>query len=256
MTRKFNLALITGATSGIGEALAKLLASKGIPLLLTGRNQAKLEELKSSLKTKVEILAADLSSKEGRKVLIDKIFELKVDLLVNNAGFGFYGEIVDVETKALLEMIELDVLAVVELTAEVAKSMIKNGQKGVIMNVSSVAAFHVLPNLATYSASKAFLNSFSRAVDFELMGKGIRVLASCPGRVATGFQTRASGGKVKSGDGGLFMTSEFAADEIWRQILNEKPVHVFDWKYRFSTFMTHFIPTSWAARIGRSFMKK
>lgn len=256
MTRKFNRALITGATSGIGESLAILLASKGIPLILTGRNQAKLEELKSSLKTQIEIVVGDLSSKEDRKVLVNKISEFKVDLLINNAGFGFYGEIVEVETDALLEMIELDVMAVVELTAEAAKSMVKNGQKGIIMNVSSVAAFHVLPNLATYSASKAFLNSFSRAVDFELMEKGIRVLASCPGRVATGFQSRASGGKVKSNDGGLFMTSEFAAKEIWKQILCEKPVHIFDWKYRFSTFMTYFIPTSWAARIGRSFMKK
>lgn len=256
MTRKFNLALITGATSGIGEAVATLLASKGIPLLLTGRNHAKLEEMKSSLQTKVEIIAADLSSKEDRKKIISLIHDLKVDLLINNAGFGFYGEIVDVETEELLDMIELDVISVVELTAEAAKSMVKNSQKGVILNVSSVAAFHVLPNLAVYSASKAFLNSFSRAVDFELMDKGIRVLASCPGRVATGFQSRASGGKVKSAEGGLFMTSEFAADEIWNQVLSENPVRIFDWKYRLSTFMTHFIPTSWAAKIGRSFMKK
>lgn len=253
---KFTSALITGATSGIGESLAKLLASKKIPLLLTGRNQAKLEELKSTLPTQVEIMAADLSLKEDRKRLIHLMNDRTVDLVINNAGFGFYGEVVCVETDALLDMIELDVMAVVELTVEAAKSMNKNAQKGVIMNVSSVAAFHVLPNFAVYSASKAFVNSFSRTVNFELEGKGIHVLASCPGRVATAFQSRASGGKTKSADGGPFMTSEFAADEIWRQIVCKKPIHIFDWRYRLTTFLTYLIPVSWAARIGRKFMKK
>lgn len=256
MTKNFNLALVTGATSGIGEALAKLLASKGVPLLLTGRNQAKLEELRSSLKTKVEVIAADLSLKEDRKKIVDLIYDRKVDLLINNAGFGVYGEIVSAETEALLNMIELDVMAVVELTVGAAKSMKKNDQKGVIMNISSAAAFHVLPNFAVYSASKAFLNSFSYAVDFELMDAGIRVLASCPGRVATAFQSRASGGKIQAGKSGLFMTSEFAAEEIWRQIVNETPIHIFDWRYRLSTFLAYLVPTSWAAKIGRKFIKK
>ncbi len=253
---KFNLALITGATSGIGEALAKLLASKGIPLLLTGRNQAKLEELKASLNTKVEILTANLSLKEDRKRLVTLMDKLKVDLVINNAGFGAYGEVVKADTNELLDMIELDVMAVVELTVEAAKSMSKNGQKGTIMNISSVAAFHILPNFAVYSASKAFLNTFSQAADFELEEKGIRVLASCPGRVTTAFQTRASHGKAKSESGGVFMTSEFAADEIWRQIQSGKRIHSFDWRYRLSNLFAALVPTSWSARIGRKFMKK
>ena len=256
MKKTFNLALITGATSGIGEALACLLASKGVSLLLTGRNQAKLEELKSSLKTEVEIIAADLSVREDRKKVVDLIFERKVDLVINNAGFGTYGEVVEVDTEDLLDMINLDVSAVVELTVEAAKSMKKNDQKGVILNVSSVAAYHVLPNFAVYSASKAFLNTFSRSVDIELQDQGIRVLASCPGRVTTAFQSRASGGKVKSREGGLFMTKEFAAEEIWQQILNEKQIHIFDWKYRLTTFLAYLVPTSWAARVGRKFMRK
>lgn len=256
MTRKFNRALITGASSGIGEAVANLFASKGIPLLLTGRNQAKLEEMKASLGPDVDIVVADLASEEDRKKLVRQINDFKVDLLINNAGFGTYGEIVDEDPEALLDMIELDVNAVVELTVAAAKSMKKNGQKGVILNVSSAAAFHVLPNFAVYSASKAFLNSFSQAADFELMDDGIRVLASCPGRVATAFQARASGGKVKPQSGRLFMTPEFAAEEIWKQILKGKQVHIFDWRYRLSTYLTYLIPTSLAAKIGRKFMKK
>jgi len=255
---KFNLALVTGATSGIGEALAKLLADKGISLLLTGRNQSKLEEMKQLLEpeVKVEIVPADLVSREDRKKIIQKIHERQVDLLINNAGFGLYGPAISNETKIYSDMIEVDITAVMELTLEAAKAMERGKYKGVILNVSSAAAFHILPNMAVYSAAKAFVNSFSLTVDIELRKKGIRVLAACPGRVATEFQSRASERKKSSQEGGLFMSAEFAAQQIWYQILSQQPIHIFDWRYRMATYLSYLVPRELSAKIGAMWMKR
>jgi len=250
-------ALITGATSGIGESLARLLASKGIALILTGRNESKLQGLKAELSSQiaVETIAADLQDKNDRAKLVQIIREDSIDLLINNAGFGVYGPAISKNTTELLNVLELNAAAVLELTVEAAKTMVANNKKGIIMNISSVAAYHLIPNLAVYSATKAFVNNFSETLDFELKPKGVRVLTACPGKVATEFQTRASKGRVKLKAGGSVMSQEFAANEIWEQIQSKKSVHIFDWKYRFATFISKFIPKYIALRLAASSMK-
>lgn len=257
MNQRFKRALITGATSGIGEALARIAASKGIALVLTGRNQIKLNELKNELshQVPVEVLAVDLVSRQERKDVVYLIRDNPVDLLINNAGSGLYGPAITKNPQELLNMLELDAAAVLELTVEAAGAMLNAKQSGVIMNISSAAAFQIIPGLAVYSAAKAFVNSFSQSMDYELKEKGIRVLVACPGKVATQFSSRASGGKMKSEPGGTVMTTDFAANEIWNQIVKEKALHIFDWKYALSAFASSFIPTALAARIAASFMK-
>jgi len=246
----FRCAFVTGASSGIGKALCELLAREGIHLVITGRNKLSLYEIADQLRDYVNIVVypADLVDREERAQIIQKIHQLSPDLVINNAGSGLYGLGTKVELKSQLDMIELNVSALVEMTVEAAKAMIDARHPGVIMNISSVAGFVPFPGFSVYGASKAFVNSYSQAMDAELSGQQIRVLAACPGMVETNFSLRASQGKYQS-KGKKKMSAEYAAREIWKQILRRQPIRSFSFKYRFVSFMLqHVIPSRWAAK--------
>lgn len=246
----FRLCLITGASSGIGEALCYLMADQGIDLIITGRDLLKLKTLASNIKHKVnvEILDCDLSDQESRKKLVVHIHEKNPDLVINNAGFGIYGDAISSPVHEQLDILTVNGLAVVEITLESIKALLKNNRKGTILNVSSAAAFQVFPGFAVYSASKAFVNQFSESLDYETKARGIRTLAACPGMVKTGFRKRASKGNSESSQDLGVMEASFAAKEIWHQILKGKPIHIFNWRYRVATFFTRFLlPTSFIA---------
>lgn len=247
----FRLCLITGASSGIGEALCHLIADQGIDLMISGRDHLKLETLANTLKQKVnvEVLSVDLSNQISRKKLVERIHERNPDLVINNAGFGIYGDAISTPVDEQLDILTVNGLAVVEITLESIKALLKNNRKGTILNVSSAAAFQVFPGFAVYSASKAFVNQFSESLDYETKARGIRVLAACPGMVKTGFRKRASKGISESNQDFGAMEASFAAKEIWHQILKGKPIHIFNWRYRLATFFTRFlIPTSFVAK--------
>ena len=213
----FKLALVTGATSGIGLALSELLAKKGIPLILTGRDQKKLEELSQRLKAKV--FSANLDQPEGVILAVAHIRQHKPDLVINNAGLGFYGEAISIPASDQDLMIDVNVKALTVLTLAAAESMVKNKQKGTILNVSSVAPYFPSPGYATYSATKAYVNSFSESMDYELMPQNVRVLTACPGSVQTQFSSRASKGKQEgSKDDAIKLSAEETAEEMWTQI--------------------------------------
>lgn len=250
-------ALVTGATSGIGEALCYLLASKGIDLLITGRNAAQLDILQKALGSQVKVIPfqADLSTNEGRQQVIQHIQKHNPDLVVNNAGYGIYGEALEHSTKAQLEMLEVNSNVPLELTLEAARNFLSKKQQGIILNVSSVAAFHFFPYHAVYAASKSCVASFSQALDLELAPKGIRVLTSCPGVVATNFSRRAMQNQKSKMPKGA-MTPQFAAEQIWKQIQSGKRCHTFDWRYRLAIFLMHFIPATLLAKIMRSAIQK
>jgi short-subunit dehydrogenase len=255
-TAKFSLALVTGATSGIGEGLAHFLADKGIPLFLTGRNAQKLQEMKNILSQKVpvEILSVDLIKNEERKQLVNKIKELSPDLVINNAGMSIYGEILKSETQDVLNIIELNINALVELTLASARSLVSKKKEGVILNVSSAASFFSMPGFATYAASKAFVTSFSEALNYEFEQYGIHVLAACPGVVETNFRER-SGGLEDPQES--VMSVDFAVKEIFKQIESQKPVYVFGFRYRVLGFFSkYFSPRSLVNKIIYSRMKK
>lgn len=137
-------------------------------------------------------------------------------------------------------MIEVNETAVLDLCIESAKVMLKSDHPGVILNVSSVGGFIPFPGNAVYGATKAFVNSLSLAMDEELKGKGIRVLAACPGMVETNFSYRASFGKYKTKQKDS-MSPEFAAEQIWHQIKKKKPIYIFDGKYRLFAFLSKYI---------------
>lgn len=245
---QFSLALVTGASSGIGAALCRLLASQGIPLLVTGRDPVRLQELVDELQKIVNVTAfvADLKNEKDRQVAIAKIHAYSPDLVINNAGFGLYGESLSFETRAQVDLLNVNAAAVLELTLEAARAMLAANKKGVILNVSSAAGQLIFPNFAVYSASKAFVTNLSQSLDFELQPRGVRILVACPGVVKTSFRERASGMHMQS-NSEMSMSAEFAANKIWQQILDGKRMQIFDWKTRLGIFLSQFLPKKWLA---------
>jgi short-subunit dehydrogenase len=205
----FKLALVTGATSGIGEALAYLLKHKGIPLLLTGRRSDKLAEIGDATQA-IETVATDLAKSDGREVILEQIRR-------HNAGFGLYGEAVELDMQEQLQMLEVNVIAPLVITRESARMMIQNSMKGVILNVSSAAGEFPCPGMSVYGASKSFLTQLSLALHTELEGSGVDVLVSCPGMVETDFANRAAK-KSLTQTHGPRLTTLLAAQLIWYPI--------------------------------------
>ena len=183
-------ALVTGATAGIGAAFARRLAADGFALVLVARDKARLEEAAETYRkshgVEVEIIAADLATDEGMSIVEDRL-RLGVDLLINNAGFGHPGRFLKVPVADEITMLRLHCEAVLRLTSAALPGMIERKQGGVI-NVASVAAFFAR---GTYSASKAWVVSFSDSVMQDLGGTGVHVMALCPGFVHTEFHDRA-----------------------------------------------------------------
>lgn len=249
--REFSLALVTGASSGIGEGLCRLLASKGIDLLMTGRDEEHLKRIAAELSSyvKVIVVQADLSKSEGCQKIIAAIHENVPDLIVNNAGCGLYGAALSHSTAAQLEILKINGQVLLELSLEAARTLISHDKKGVIMNIASSAAYHLLPGMAVYGASKSFVNQFSQAFDCEVKPYGVRVLAACPGVVKTSFRERAGGIVEKKTFKCLEMTVPLVVEEIWMQIQKRQESRIIDWKYRLLAFLDgYFIPKKWSMK--------
>ena len=185
-------ALITGASSGIGTAFAKELAARKTNLVLVARSEDKLQQLAKQLqeqfKIQVDVLVQDLTAPRATKSVFEAVSQkgLTVDLLINNAGFGDYGAFTDRKLHKQVEMIQLNITALVELTYLFLPVMQQRGSGGII-NVSSIAAYQPLPYLSVYAATKAFVLSFSEALWAENKGTGVRILALCPGPTESKF---------------------------------------------------------------------
>jgi short-subunit dehydrogenase len=192
-------ALVTGASSGIGLAFARKLAATGHDLVVVARSEDKLKELASELRVDVEVLAADLTDADQLAAVEARAADTAkpIDLLVNNAGAGNYGDFAEQSMEAVDREIRLDVLATVRLTHAAVAPMTQRRAGGII-NVGSIASFQAGPGNAVYSASKAFVLSFTEAVHEEVRGKGVKVTVVCPGATRTEFQQRGgfTGGKM------------------------------------------------------------
>jgi short-subunit dehydrogenase len=190
------IALVTGASSGIGEHLARVLAERGHDLVLVARDASRLEalakELEGAFDATVQVLPADLTDADQLAVVEARCRDRStpIDVLVNNAGFGTFGPFHTLELDAEVREIQLNVVALVRLTHAAASEMVIRGRGG-ILNVSSLAGFQPGPSNATYGATKAFVTSFTEAVHEELRGTGVSVTVLCPGFTHTGFQAAA-----------------------------------------------------------------
>lgn len=195
-------ALITGASSGIGECLAEQCAKHKIDLVLTARSKDKLQALSERLAgqygVKCHVIASDLSAADGVQKLVDELGTLgspgtagcQVDYLINNAGFGDFGFFVESDLAKQKQMMMLNMVALTELTHRLLPAMKARGN-GKILNVASTASFMPGPYMSVYYATKAYVLSFSEAIANELQGTGVTVTALCPGPTASGFQDAA-----------------------------------------------------------------
>lgn len=185
----FTSALITGASSGIGEAMVELLGEAGIPQVIVARRVDRLEELAGRY-AGVEVLAADLTTAKGVRVVVKRVTDAKrpVDLVVNNAGFGTSGDFHTLDPDRLGDEIALNVGALTQISRAALGVMMPRG-RGYLLNVSSVASFQPAPKLAVYAATKAYVTSLTESLHEEVRGTGVHVTALCPGLTRTEFQS-------------------------------------------------------------------
>ena len=227
-------ALITGASAGLGAEFARLFAADKHDLVLVARRRDRLEAIANELEKahgiKAHVIAADLGALDGADKVIGEVGELgmEIDFLVNNAGFGTNGAFAELEVARELEMVQVNVTTLVALTRAFVPAMIARG-RGRILNVGSTAGFQPGPFMAIYYASKAFVNSFTEALGYELRGTGVTATVSCPGATATEFAGIAGNDGTK-----LFQMGAARSDEVARQayqaMLAGKPMIVHGFK--------------------------
>jgi uncharacterized protein len=238
-------ALITGASSGIGEALTRALAAEHHDLVLVARSEPALRHLADELTTAhgvaVQVVAADLSLAGAAAALVAALDGRHIDVLVNNAGFGDYGPFHESDPAKVSQMIALNVATLTDLTRALLPSMVASGS-GRVLNVASTAAFMPGPLMAVYYATKAYVLSFSEAIADELRDTGVTVTALCPGPVATGFQAGADMGQSKLVKGKQLMTADECARLAITGMNKGKPVVITGTMNKLQAMSPRFLP--------------
>jgi uncharacterized protein len=258
MTRP-GYALVTGASRGLGRCFARTLASRRHSLVVVARSGAKLEALAHELQTahgvQVVSIPLDLSVPGAGRRLADELTarELHVDLLVNNAGFGDQGRFLELPLARQLESINLQNATVVELTHLLLPAMIEQGQGGII-TISSMAGFQPIPFASVYSATKAFLTTFSLALEAEVSRFGIRTVTVCPGRLQIAPEDLEDGNERKRFPGGE-QTHEDVVAEALRVLDQGGGVVIPGAMNKFAAFAVRFVPRSKVARLVKKLSK-
>ncbi len=246
------LALITGASSGIGKEMAYYLASLNYDLILVARRKNKLKEIQQKLNRNVTIYEYDLQKEKNIFKLYQKVKNQKIDLLINNAGFGLFGKFAETNLKRELEMIDLNIKAYHILTKLFLQDFLKNN-RGKILNVASAAGFLVGPNLSTYYATKNYITKLSLAIREELKKQQTKVTISilCPGPVATEFEKIAEG-KFLIEKQNVKKIAKIAID----QTLKNKAIIVPDIFTKIGLFLNRFIPWKLSAKLTSRIQKR
>jgi uncharacterized protein len=240
-------ALITGASSGIGELLARKLARDGHDVVLVARNAAKLEALSQKLEAEHGVATYVISADLGDPAAAERIFaevtakNLTVDILVNNAGFGSTGSFLDLELESELGMVQVNVMSLIALAHWFGRGMRARGA-GRILNIASTAAFQPGPYMATYYATKAFVMAFSLALAHELRGSGVTVTCHCPGPTDTEFAERAGIQKNRLFQTAKVASAEAVADHAYRAMLAGRALAVHGALNRLGAVSARFLP--------------
>ena len=251
-------ALITGATAGLGHELAGLMAAARHPLVLVARDGPRLERCARELENKHGVacrpIVRDLARAESPREIFEEVKRenLPISILVNNAGFGVYGPFAQTNLEDELRMMHVNMDAVVQLTKLFLAPMLAQRQ-GRILNVASTASFQAGPGLNLYSASKAFVHSFSCSLCVELKGTGVTVTSLCPGGTATEFQKRAHMEHSRLFSGGLLkpMTARAVAEIGYRAMLKGKPFVVAGFLNKLMVFGSRRSPMMWPPLIAQ-----
>ena len=255
---KGSTVLITGASGGLGEAFAEQLAKRGSNLVLVGRSEHKLQALAERLerqsKITATVLTADLASSAEVDQLISDVRarNIDVDLLINNAGFGVFQRFLETPLDRQMEEIDVNVRAVVSLTHALAPAMVAR-KKGGVINISSSAGFQPLAGANVYAASKSFVLLFSEALARELVTTGVRVLAVCPGPIATGFfaDKKPDLTRNQMDDPKAIVEETLRAFDRGKRVLVPGKLSV-----RLGAFSQRLFPRSIMAQIGESVVRK
>ena len=253
-------ALITGASAGLGAEFAKLFAADKHDLLLVARRRDRLDALAAELTAahgvKVHVVAVDLMDPAAPKVILDEVerLGLEVGFLVNNAGFGSNGNFWELDADRERGMVEVNVTALVVLTRALLPAMVKRG-RGRVLNVGSTAGFQPGPFMAGYYATKAFVNSFTEALAFELKGTGVTATVSCPGATETEFAGVAGNDKTALFQAGAMGATEVAVD-AYRAMLKGQPVVVHGARNKLSAWSVGFSPRSMVTAIAASLNRR
>lgn len=252
-----NTTLITGASSGIGAAFARRLAGQGRNVLLVARSEDKLITLCNELgrmnSIRAQHIALDLSKPESPALLFDEVQKLglTVDMLINNAGFGAFGDFARVDLERQLNMIDLNIKAVVDLTYRFLPAM-RERKQGTIINVASTAGFQPVPFMTTYAATKAFVLSFSEALWEENRTYGVTVMGLCPGVTETNFFEAARGQKPPARTS---QTPEEVVDTALRGLASRKSSIVSGWSNLLMVEAERFVPRSLVLRMAGRMMR-
>ncbi len=254
-------ALITGASNGIGLELAKVHAAKGDNLVLVARNLAKLDELKNELENahgiQVYNIAKDLSQLNAALDVYNEVKQknIQIDYLINNAGFGNFGMFVTNDWNKEEQMINLNITTLTHFTHLFLKDMVAR-KSGRIMNVASTAAFQSGPTMAVYYATKAYVLSFSEAIDNEVREHGVTVTALCPGATASGFQDAAAMQESKLVKGKKLPTSKEVAEYGYKAMMKGKTVAIHGAMNWILANSVRFMPRSIVVKVTRKLQDK
>ncbi len=253
--------LITGASSGIGYELAYQYAKNGHDLILTARSTDKLIHLKSELQktyqVQIEVVTCDLSIQNSAAKLYSEIKKrgLKINGLVNNAGVGDHAEFENSNLNKALEMIQLNITSLTELTHLFTKELIHHAPSHIV-NVASVASFLPGPMMAVYYATKAYVLSFSDAIHTELNDKNVSVTALCPGPTISGFQAAANFSNNSLIEKVKFPTSKQVAEYGYKKTMQGQAIAIHGLSNKAMLFMARFAPRSLVSRIVYALQKK
>ncbi len=252
----YGWAMVTGASAGIGEAFARALAARGARLLLTARRQDRLERLAAELPVEARVVAADLAAEADRRRLWQEARALpRLDLLVNNAGFGLLGAMADLDRARQLEMVQLNVTALTDLAHRFTVLNRRQGGGGALVNVASVVGLRPVPQHAVYAATKAYVVSLSLALQQEERGQGLRVLALCPGPVPTEFQ-QVAGVKLDGATDLVTISAEQTAEEGLRALKRGETLWVPGAAMRNVSRVLGLVPRGLATWLGERAMRR
>jgi len=260
MNQQKMTALVTGASGGIGEELARLFAADGHDLVLLARSRDKLARLSEELAGKhgvgARVVAADLARPEAPREIFEELkgAGVTVDALVNNAGFGSYGLFAETDSQSELDLLQVNVVALTHLAKLFLPGMIAR-RRGYLMNVASTAAFQPGPLMAVYYASKAYVLSLSEALANECEGTGVVVSALCPGPTETGFVAAAGMGDSKLFDRAV-MDARTVAAEGYRGLLAGKTLVIPGFRNNLLARTVGFFPRNLVTKVVRGIQEK
>ncbi|MEP6574222.1 MAG: SDR family oxidoreductase [Gemmatimonadota bacterium] len=254
------VALITGASSGIGEGFARRLAAEGYDLVLVARSKDRLAALAAELTREhgrsCAVIVSDLADGDAPRILAAELERrgLVIDVLINNAGFGLWGVFAEADLQRQLDMLQVNITALAHLTGLLLPGMIGRG-RGRVLNVASTAAFAPGPLMAVYYASKAYVLSFSQAIGNEVDGTGVTVTALCPGPTRTGFAAVAKSEGTKLFHGRGVMEVGPVIEAGYRGLMRGQAVVIPGWRNRLLAAGAGFAPRGLLVAITRRFQK-